>query len=80
MTPLEKMRDYISASGSVVRLETVLSAEGYPNEESQLAVDCEYNRRLGKLKEQQVTNDLKDRLQKIKKRRLEKEQIEPLAR
>src|SRR6266542_240729 len=53
-----------------VHLERVLSDRGYPNDEAKLSVDCEYNRRLGKLKEQHVTNDLRNRVQKIKKHRI----------
>lgn len=53
-----------------VHLERTLCVYGYPNEGARLTVDCEYNRHLGRLKEQKVTNDLKNRVQKIKGRRL----------
>jgi hypothetical protein len=59
-----------------VQLEKVLFEEGYPNEIAPISIDCEYNRRLGKLKEQHVTHDLKDRLQKIKNRRLKEDPVQ----
>jgi hypothetical protein len=58
-----------------VQLEKLLFEKGYPNEPAPISVDCEYNRRLGKLKEQHVTGDLKDRIQKIKKRKLEEDPV-----
>lgn len=58
-----------------IQLEKLLFEEGYPNELEPISVDCEYNRRLGKLKEQHVTGDLKNRVQRIKKRRLEDDPI-----
>ena len=59
-----------------VKLETVLFEEGYPNEAAPISVDCEYNRRLGKVKEQHVTEELKDHLQRIKNRRLKEDPIQ----
>jgi hypothetical protein len=53
-----------------VHLERVLGEYGYPNDEAKLSVDCEYNRHLGKLKEQNVKGDVKNRVQKIKNHRI----------
>ncbi len=59
-----------------IHLEKALFKEGYPNETAPISIDCEYNRRLGKLKEQHVTEDLKSRVQKIKNRRLKEDPVQ----
>jgi len=53
-----------------VHLERTLCKHGYPNKDAKLAIDCEYNRHLGGLKEQGVAADLEKRVRKIKGHRL----------
>src|SRR4051794_10480924 len=54
-----------------VHLEKLLAEYGYLNDEAKLYIDCEYNRHLGKLKEQDVIGKLKKRVEQIKKHELE---------
>jgi hypothetical protein len=55
-----------------VHLEIEMGKQGYPNEDVQIAVDCEYNRHRGAVKVQLVKSKLRQRVEAAKKHAIKK--------
>ncbi len=51
-----------------VHLERILQKYGYPNKETPISVDCEYNRHRGAIKQQVVKDKLRARVEELKDR------------
>jgi len=55
-----------------VHLERILQKHGYPNKETAISVDCEYNRHRGAKKQHEIKDDLRKRVEALKKHAIEK--------
>jgi hypothetical protein len=56
-----------------VHLERILQKHGYPNKETPISVDCEYNRHRGAIKQQVVKDKLRARVEELKDRILKED-------